>query len=100
MGYAMRRVPITSPSSPTIGLTPGGTIAVQSKGSGLRRARLLAADGSEYRRLFPIDPTPGVTTLNNIAPGTYTLQILGDANDVRTSVSVTVVEGQMVLASI
>ena len=106
MGYAPRNVAITSPSSPTIGLTPGGTIMVSSRGSALRRARLMGADGREYSRgglgpaIFTVDPSPGVTVLNNIAPGSYTLQILGDANNVTASAPVTVADGQQVGVSI
>ena len=99
VGYAPQKVTITSPSSPTIGLTPGGTIVVQSKGNTLRRARLIGPDGQEYSRgrfggpIFTVDPSPGTTTLTNIAPGTYTLQILGDGNDVAATAPVTVTEG-------
>ncbi|HSP35050.1 MAG TPA: carboxypeptidase regulatory-like domain-containing protein, partial [Thermoanaerobaculia bacterium] len=96
MNYAPQTVTITSPSSPTIGITPGGTIAVQSKGGALRRARLLAADGKPYvgRAFFTVDPAPGVTILNNIAAGTYTVQILGDNNEVVATAPVTVLDGQ------
>jgi len=106
MGYAPQKVTINSPSSPTIGLTPGGTIIVQSKGSALRRARLIGPDGKEYSRgrfggsIFTVDPSPGVTLLGNIAPGTYTLQILGDGNDVAASAPVTVAEGQQASVSL
>ncbi|MGZ8867485.1 MAG: carboxypeptidase regulatory-like domain-containing protein, partial [Thermoanaerobaculia bacterium] len=40
-GYASRNATITSPGSHTIGLTPGGSILVRSKGSEIRRARLM-----------------------------------------------------------
>ncbi|HEX7420312.1 MAG TPA: carboxypeptidase regulatory-like domain-containing protein, partial [Thermoanaerobaculia bacterium] len=106
MGYAPQKVTINSPSSPTIGLTPGGTIIVQSKGGALRRARLIGPDGQEYSSgrfggpIFTVDPSPGVTLLNNIAPGTYTLQILGDGNDVAATAPVTVAEGQQATVSI
>ncbi len=105
-GYAPQKVRITSPSNPTVGLTPGGSIIVQSRGSALRRARLLLPDGTEYSRnrfggaIFTVDPSPGVTVLSNIAPGTYTLQILGDASDVVTSAPVTVLEGQQATVSL
>ena len=107
MGYAPQNVTLTAPSSPTIGLTPGGSIIVQSKGNSLRRARLLGADGREYSRggfggaaIFTVDPSPGVTVLNNIAPGAYTLQILGDSNNVVATAPVTVADGQQASVSI
>lgn len=98
-GYAARSLLISSPSTQTVGLTPGGSLAIQSKGSSLRRGRLLGANGRVYSRsgfgdgAFAIDPSPGVTVLENIAPGPYTLQIL-EGTSVVGSVSVTVVEGQ------
>ena len=81
MGYAPRTVTITSPSEPTVALTPGGTVVLRSKSSTLLRARLVDSNGMPYTRgpfrnpIFTIDPSPGVTTLNNIAGGTYQLQI-------------------------
>ncbi|HEV8658989.1 MAG TPA: carboxypeptidase regulatory-like domain-containing protein [Thermoanaerobaculia bacterium] len=103
-GYAPQNVTITSPSTPTVGMTPGGSIVVQSKGSGLRRARLIGPDGKEYVRgfgaIFTVDPSPGVTVLNNIAPGMYTLQILGDGNQVTASAPVSVIDGQQASVSI
>jgi protocatechuate 3,4-dioxygenase beta subunit len=98
-GYATQNVTLLSPSSPTIGLSPGGAILVRSKGSTLRRARLMGADGREYARggfmsIFTIDPSPGVTQLDNVAPGRYTLQILGTGEDVIATAVVNVVEGR------
>ncbi len=98
-GYASQTVTLISPSSPTIGLTPGGAILVHSKGSSLRRARLLGADGREYLRggfmsIFTIDPSPGTTQLDNVAPGSYTLQILGNGEEVTGTTRVNVMEGQ------
>ncbi|HEX9163945.1 MAG TPA: carboxypeptidase regulatory-like domain-containing protein [Thermoanaerobaculia bacterium] len=105
-GYAPQTMSITSPSNPRVALTPGGSIAIQSQGSARRRARLLNSDGTEYGRggfggiIFTVDPSPGKTVINNIAPGTYTLQILGDGNQVTASSPVTVVEGQQATVSI
>jgi hypothetical protein len=99
-GYATKSVNITSPSSPTIAMSPGGSIAIQSKGSALRRARLVAPDGREVYRgmglnpVFTIDPSPGTTLMENIAPGLYTLQILGAGDRVESSAAVSVLEGQ------
>jgi hypothetical protein len=95
-GYAARVVTLVSPSSPTIAMTPGGSIAVQSKASTIRRARLMMPDGKEYPRgmggVFTIDP--GVYVMENIAPGSYTLQILGAGDRVEASAPVNVIEGQ------
>jgi hypothetical protein len=105
-GYATQTVSIMSPSAPTIALSPGGAILIQSKGSALRRARLMASDGRVYERsfsptgLFMIDPSPGTTVMENIAPGVYTLQILGAGETVEASTQVNVGEGQRVTVEI
>ncbi|MGZ8831283.1 MAG: hypothetical protein ACXW2Q_13015, partial [Thermoanaerobaculia bacterium] len=104
-GYATKNTTITSPSTQTIAMTPGGTIAIKSAGSAMRRARLLTADGREYMRgygwmsVFNVDPSPGTTMLENIEPGNYTLQIM-DGDAVVASTQVTVMEGQVVQAGI
>ena len=104
-GYATRNVTMSSPSTQTVGMTPGGTIAIKSTGSAMRRARMLGPDGREYIRgfgyisVFNVDPSPGTTIIESIAPGTYTLQIL-DGNNVTASTQVTVVEGQVAQVSI
>jgi hypothetical protein len=102
MGYAPQTVTITSPSEPTIAMSPGGTVVLRSKSSSLLRARLVDANGVAYSRggfgggVFTIDPSPGLTTLNNISAGTYQLQILDSADRVVNTISLTVVDGQQV----
>ncbi|HEY8848292.1 MAG TPA: carboxypeptidase-like regulatory domain-containing protein, partial [Thermoanaerobaculia bacterium] len=103
MGYAPQTVTITSPSEPTIAMSPGGTVVLRSKSSTLLRARLLDSNGVAYSRggfgaggVFTIDPSPGLTTLNNISAGTYQLQILDSTGRVVNTISVTVVDGQQV----
>ena len=59
----------------------------------------MGADGREYSRnffnpIFTIDASPCVTQLDNVAPGSYTLQILGPSNEVIGSETVVVQEGQ------
>jgi hypothetical protein len=100
-GYATRSLTVVSPSQPTIGLTPGGTLVIKSSRSALQRARLVDGAGQGvYVRFrstyFTIDGSPGVTTLQNVAPGTYTLQVLSTGDVVLSSTQVTVVEGQSV----
>ena len=105
--YAARSLTITSPSTQiqTVPLTPGGTLIVRSQGSERRRARLMGADGREYQRgfgstIFTIDPSPGLTQLENIAPGTYVLQILGTRDEVISTTQVNVAEGQSAVVEI
>lgn len=99
-GYATQSVTLTSPSQPTIGLTPGGTLVLRSSSSAPRTVRLLSDNGTPYERsLFgnaPIvlAPSPAAATIYNIAPGTYTLQVLDETGKVlSTDTKVTVAEG-------
>jgi protocatechuate 3,4-dioxygenase beta subunit len=98
-GYAAQVLTISSPGKQAVGLTPGGSLVVKSKSSTRQRARLVTADGNPYPRgmdpsgLFSIDPSPGATTVTNVAPGMYRLQILDNADHVLTSVDVSVGEG-------
>ena len=79
-----------------------GTVVLRSKSSTLLRARLVDSNGMPYTRgpfrnpIFTIDPSPGVTTLNNIAGGTYQLQILDGADRAINTINVTVIDGQQV----
>jgi large repetitive protein len=97
-GYAAQTVTLTSPGRQTIGLTPGGTLVIRSKESSPRRARLVDASGAVYMRggyrlpTFTIDA--GTTTMQSIAPGNYTLQLLDNNDRILDSVPVQVLEGQ------
>jgi protocatechuate 3,4-dioxygenase beta subunit len=101
MGYSPRTMTMVSPSQQTIALTPGGSIAIRSKANALRRAQLVDSNGQPFlarggrAAVFTIDPSPGTTTLQYVTPGSYTLQILSDTDQVIASVGVVVVEGQV-----
>jgi hypothetical protein len=98
--YAPQHVTVTSPSTRTIALTPGGRIEVTSSHSDVRRFQLIDAFGLNYPRLGPLprkyDLVPrGITPLERIAPGRYSLQLLGpDDTTVVDQVQVIVTEGQ------
>ncbi|HKO56492.1 MAG TPA: carboxypeptidase-like regulatory domain-containing protein, partial [Thermoanaerobaculia bacterium] len=100
MGYSVRSVSIMSPSNQTVTLTPGGTVIIRSSASGVQRARLIDSSGQAYTRpnsrsaVFLLDGAPGMTTLQNVAPGSYTLQLLDTNDAVTKSTAVVVVEGQ------
>ena len=104
MNYATQTFAVVSPSSPTVRMSPGGTLLIRSKASTMTRARLIDASGLPYTRgfmgggggIFTIDPSPGVTTLQNVAPGSFNLQILGPGDQVVKTVPVTVIDGQTV----
>ena len=100
MGYAPRTVTFTSPSVQNVGLTPGGTLLIESKHQERRRVQLVDANGQPYLHPFSrsgrIDlfPRPGTTTVQNVAAGQYTIQLLSDdENTVVDSVQVVVPEG-------
>ena len=97
-GYATRNLQVTSPGPVTVPMSPGGTIVIRSRGSEIQRARLMTADGRPYVRsfgneFFAVDPSPGVTQLERIAPGAYTIQLLGPGGEVTSSAQVLVTEG-------
>lgn len=102
--YAPRSVTLTSPSTPTVALTPGGTIRLTSKHSQRRRYRLLDSTGTHYPRWearpMPGFLMPGTVPLEHIAPGVYTLQLLNDNESVADTTQVMVREGETVDVSI
>ncbi len=102
MDYAPRTVSFRSPSPAPqrVALSPGGTLVVRSKSSHRERVRLIDASGVPYPRFgnrppgMELNPSPGTSTFEHLAPGTYTLQLLGSSDAiVVSSQQVTVVEG-------
>ena len=82
-------------------LSPGGTVQLRSKHNDSMRVRLIDASGVPYPRVSTnvtsreLLPSPGMTTLSNIAAGTYTLQVL-NGEVVVDSKRLVVLEGQVV----
>jgi hypothetical protein len=99
-GYAGRNISFTSPSAPQVALSPGGTLVLRSKHSEARRIRLIDATGMVYLRFGgplatrSLVPSPGATTLPNVAAGSYTVQLLGENDAVIDSKQVVVRESQ------
>lgn len=100
-GYASKTLTITAPANLPVPMTPGGTVLIKSKSSSADlRVRLLGGDGQIYNRLgfnegaWTLLPSPAVTTMQNIASGTYTLQVIDKTDRVVNSTSVTVNDGQ------
>jgi len=100
-GYAARTITVASPSpSQDVLMTPGGTLLIKSKSSASDlRVRLIDGSGLTYARFgfnegaYPLLAAPGVTTLQNITPGTFRLEVLDKTDHVVNSTSVTVNEG-------
>lgn len=98
--YAARHMNLTSPSTPTVFVSPGGTIIVRSKHNTRRRMRLVDATGMAYPR-FTTTPSsrdlpPGAVTIDHVAPGSYTLVLLNDDESVAGTQPVSVREGETV----
>ncbi|HEY0157178.1 MAG TPA: carboxypeptidase regulatory-like domain-containing protein [Thermoanaerobaculia bacterium] len=95
--YAPLNVRIQSPGTEVVRLTPGGTLNIRSRHTERLRVRLIDANGIPYLR--ESNPLPwrnllaGTTTIAHVAPGTYTLLLLGANDVVLDSKQVTVEEG-------
>src|SRR6185436_14487939 len=106
-GYATRTIVVASPSSQNVPMTPGGTLLIKSKSTATDlRVRLIGGDGQIAEKnsfnegARPLLASPGVTTWQNVATGTYRLEVLDRTDRVVNSTSVTVVEGQAVTIEI
>lgn len=100
-GYATVNVSFQSPSNVAVQLTPGGTLVLRSKHSERRRIMLVDASGTPYLRFGPSQPFrdlhPGdlSTTIRNVAPGRYTVQLYAlNGTTVEDAIQVEVREGE------
>ncbi|HEX2834024.1 MAG TPA: carboxypeptidase regulatory-like domain-containing protein [Thermoanaerobaculia bacterium] len=80
-------------------LTPGGTLLVQSERALGELVKLILPGGEEYVRcqcngIAEIRLTGKTTTIDHVAPGSYTMQVLDENHAIRGSYPVTVTEGQ------
>lgn len=103
-GYAPKSVTLMSPSTQTISLTPGGSIMLHSKSAAPLRVVLVDSNGTPYVRPYSSDPAMvvpiGDTRLPNVAPGQYTLQVMGVDGSGGSSQTVVVVEGQEAIVNV
>jgi uncharacterized protein (DUF2141 family) len=100
VGYAARTVNVVIPSQEVrLALSPGGTLLIQSTRDSREVGRLMTPTGQVYQRSpfsqRDLSLVPGTTTLENLAPGPYVLQLLDDRGNVKGSYSITVHEGQV-----
>lgn len=99
-GYGTRIVSVQSPGAQRIALGPAARIAVHSKHSDRLRVRLLDAGGRPYPRWsaapmpMPLNASPGTTFIDEVAGGSYTLQLVGEGGVVMDSKPVNVNDGQ------
>jgi protocatechuate 3,4-dioxygenase beta subunit len=96
-GYAAQTVTLSSPSNPSVALTPGGTLVIHSKSSA-PSVRLIDSAGNIYSRGFgqqnyPLNPSPGATTIPYIPGGVYRVEVLDANGNPLNATSVTIVDG-------
>jgi uncharacterized protein (DUF2141 family) len=101
-GYGTATLPVTAPGSGLrVGLTPGGTLVIESARSLSGRARLVQADGEEYVRCWcngiaSIDLEGRRTRVPNVTPGAYTVELLDSATGAPQAASPVVIrEGEV-----
>jgi hypothetical protein len=98
-GYGTATVPVTAPSQGLrVGLTPGGTLVIESPRDLRGRARLVQPDGEQYVQCWcngiaEIELSGRRTTVEHVTPGSYTLEVL-DGDEVAARAPVTLREGQ------
>lgn len=89
---------LQSPGRREVVLTPGGSLVIRSQGSANRRARLRTADGAiaPYAAWNPMQELTvlvGTSTLEHLASGHYTLELLDSGGAVTNKVPFDITEG-------
>ncbi|MGH3114326.1 MAG: MSCRAMM family protein, partial [Gaiellaceae bacterium] len=99
-GYGTKTLPIVAPAKGlSVGLTPGGTLVIQSARDLRGRIRLLQPDGEEYVRcwcngLADIELKGRSTTVANVTPGAYAIELMDDQGTPFGGSSVQIREGE------
>ncbi|HEX3578241.1 MAG TPA: carboxypeptidase regulatory-like domain-containing protein, partial [Thermoanaerobaculia bacterium] len=96
--YAPQTISMSSPSQQTVRFSPGGTIILHSRDSATRRFRLVDSSGVAYG-MNPVSQgimslPPGTLPLNNVAAGTYRLEILDNNDRVTKSIDIVLKDGE------
>ncbi|HYC63047.1 MAG TPA: carboxypeptidase regulatory-like domain-containing protein [Thermoanaerobaculia bacterium] len=106
-GYASQSVRVVAPHQGElrIALTPGGTLIIRTEGATSDLVKLVLPNGEEYVRcqcngIAEIRLTGATTTVDHVAPGTYTMQVLDERGLVKTSLPIAIAEGQTTEAEI
>jgi hypothetical protein len=99
MNLAPAEVSVTAPGrGPRIALTPGGSLEILSRANQPTLLRLLNASGQPALGAGvdrgELAAAPGASTVRHVAPGAYSLQVLGEGNRIEKTMPVTIVEGQ------
>ncbi|MCL4819350.1 MAG: carboxypeptidase regulatory-like domain-containing protein [Vicinamibacteria bacterium] len=103
-GYGTATLPVTAPGEGLrVGLTPGGTLELESAQPMSGRVRLIQPDGEEYVRCWcngiaEIRLHGTRTRIENVTPGSYRIELVGESGEVRAGPTVVVVEGAVATA--
>jgi len=106
-GYASQsaRVSVPMQGELRLALTPGGNLVVRTERASSDLMKLVLPSGEEYVRcqcngIAEIRLTGTTTTIDHIAPGRYTMQVLDAEGRIKTTYPVTIEEGQTTIAEI
>ena len=88
-----------------LALTPGGTLVVQADRPSRDAITLVEPDGEEYVRcecngIAEIRLEGTKSTIDHVAPGSYTMQVLDEQGGIKASYAVTIAEGQTTVVEI
>ena len=99
-GYASQSVRVTVPAQGEVrlALTPGGNLILRTEKALGDLVKLVMPSGEEYVRcqcngIAEIRLTGTTTTIDHVAPGRYTMQVLDAGGRIKTSYPVTIEEG-------
>jgi protocatechuate 3,4-dioxygenase beta subunit len=105
-GYGTATLPVTAPGAgPRVGLTPGGTLLVESVRDLRGRLRLVRPDGEEYVRcvcngIADIEVKGRRTRIPNVTPGSYSVDFVDTRGTSVPAPPVLIREGQLTTVSI
>jgi len=100
-GYGTATIPVTAPGGGLrVGLTPGGTLVVESERDLRGRIRLVRPDGEEYVQCWcngiaDIQLKGRRTTVPNVTAGSYTIELGDEVGAASGGTSVAIREGQV-----
>ncbi|PYQ28413.1 MAG: hypothetical protein DMF56_16525 [Acidobacteria bacterium] len=106
-GYASQSIRATVPSNGELrlALTPGGNLIVHTDKPSNDLVKLVMPSGEEYVRcqcngIAEIRLTGTTTTIDHVAPGRYTMQVLDAQGRIKTGYPVAIGEGQTTTAEV
>jgi protocatechuate 3,4-dioxygenase beta subunit len=96
--YAPQTISMSSPSQQTVRFSPGGTVILHSRDSATRRFRLIDSSGTTFG-MNPFSQgimnlPPGALPLNNIAAGSYRLEVLDNNDKVTKTMQIQAEDGK------